>query len=104
MLLLEGGTLVAVGVLLGRFLPARRRTPKPFKPEPPPKPVCGCTHHFALHDPQTKACHGTVKTPKHNAAGGHVGYTYPACACRQYVGPIPYPDFVALDIADGASQ
>jgi hypothetical protein len=95
---IEGALIALAGVLIGRFLPGRRRHPKPPKPAPPPKPVCGCTHHFAMHDPQSKACHGTVKTPEFNRAGGHVGYTYPACACRQYVGPVPMPEFFASEI------
>lgn len=96
MLMLEGALIALVGVLVGRFMPGRRRGPKPI---PPPQPICGCTHHFALHDPETKACHGTVKTRKHNAIGDHIGYTYPACACRQYTGPTPMPEFFANEIS-----
>jgi len=95
---IEGALIALAGVLIGRFLPGRRRHPKTPRPTPPPKPMCGCTHHYAMHDPATKACHGTVKTPQHNSIGHHVGYTYPACACRQYVGPVPMPEFFASEI------
>ena len=95
--LIIGGGLVAAGYVSGRIGRARRH-PKPPKPTPPPKPICGCSHHYALHDPESKACHGSVKTPKHNVVGDQVGYTYPACACRQYVGPVPMPEFFAPEI------
>ncbi len=105
--LLAGGGLVIAGVLLGRFLPARRRGPKPVKPV---QPICGCGHHLSLHDPETKACHGSARgteTAVRDKAGdpvldswGYVQTTYEKgpCACRHYTGPEPLPDYYAPEI------
>lgn len=95
--LIIGGGLVAAGYGSGR-VGRRRRHPRAPKAAPPPKPMCGCSHHYALHDPKTKVCHGTVKTTKYDTNGYQVGYTYPPCACRQYVGPVPMPELFAQEI------
>lgn len=104
---LAGGGLVVAGVLLGRFLPARRRGPKPPKPV---QPICGCGHHHGMHDPETGHCHDLVKggaTAVKDAKGnpvkdayGYVQKTYEKiqCGCRRYSGPEPLPEYFAPGI------
>jgi hypothetical protein len=58
------------------------------------KPVCGCEHHRAMHDPKTNACHG-----KEYEGGG----VYSRCTCRQYVGPEPLPSYYAPEIDSGST-
>lgn len=52
--MLAGGALVAAGYLIGRYMPGRRRTPKP------PQPICGCGHELAYHDPERGVCRAGV--------------------------------------------
>lgn len=70
-----GAVIFAVGYVSGRVGRAHR-TRKPADPY-----VCGCQHHFAVHDPKTNACNASVYR------GG--GYGYKPCACKQYVGERP---------------
>lgn len=87
---LEGALIALVSVGVGRFIPNRRRRPKP---PPPIKPICGCMHHKSSHDPKTGACNAAVERPKYNSIGDHIGIEYRDCACRQYVGPEPHTEF-----------
>lgn len=96
--MLAGGCLVLAGMLLGRFLPARRRTPQPPKP---PKPVCGCTHQLAFHDPATGECHGVNSVEKYSRTGYWVGEEQIRCTCRQYDGPTPLPTVYVPEVTDG---
>jgi hypothetical protein len=80
--LVVGAGLLAAGFLAGH-LTARRSARR--RPDGPQEPVCGCTHHRALHDPETGECHERVKVP----LGGGGGYSWELCLCRQYVGPEP---------------
>ena len=87
---IEVGVAVIIGVLLGRFLPNRRKGPK----VKPVKPVCGCDHHHSYHDPATGECHGRV----------YVGMgAYENCTCKQYSGPVPMPEYYAPEIAGGTA-
>lgn len=52
---------------------------------------CGCSHHLSHHDPKTNKCNATVPTRKYDSLGDWVGWSYPACACKQYVGDRPPP-------------
>jgi len=56
------------------------------------KPVCGCDHHRAMHDPKTNECHGR------NYEGGGI---YSRCTCRQYIGPEPLPSYYVSEIEPG---
>jgi hypothetical protein len=84
---------------LGQWLPRppslrRRRAPAA------PKPVCGCDHHYSLHDPETARCHGTVKsTSAYNHIGVWVGHKDLPCTCRRYSGPVPLPEYFAPEIS-----
>lgn len=82
--LLAGAGIFIVGVVAGRI---RRKSPSP------PKPICGCSHSLAEHDPETKTCHGTFKGDYH-VNGQWVSARRP-CTCRQYVGPQPLEQLFA---------
>ncbi len=93
---LEFALVALAGVLLGRFLPNRRKGPKPPKPV---EPICGCEHHHAHHDPATGKCHAGVEVPsKYNQYGVVIAWTNASCACRQYSGPQPMPEFFAPEV------
>jgi hypothetical protein len=90
----------------------RRRMPKP-----PPKPICGCSHHFALHDKDGR-CHEVqaimddrevvVTDPSGKPVKADGGYTRVdvhtviiaemPCACQHYSGPIPHDAYFATEI------
>lgn len=102
MLLLLTGACIAVacfaaGVTAGPYLHRQRAAPAPPKTV---KPVCGCTHHYAFHDAETRKCAGSVNIAV---------YPYPVktapCPCRNYCGPEPLPEYYAPEIAnDGDSR
>jgi hypothetical protein len=98
--MLLGAAILAFGILVGRFMPARRRTPKLV---PPPKPICGCTHHHSYHDPETARCHGLMKGEpvRYNASAVPTAYSKVPCTCRQYSGPVPLSEVYAPEITNG---
>jgi hypothetical protein len=62
-----------------------------------PRPVCGCGHHYAMHDPTSGMCHAV--TPMATEVGaGKVVMEPRDCACRTYSGPEPLPAFYAPPI------
>ncbi|MFJ9695535.1 hypothetical protein [Kitasatospora sp. NPDC101183] len=66
----------------------------------PPEPVCGCTHHLAVHDDQGR-CHEESQTPvAWDADGRPFAYELRACACRRYVGPEPLGTVFAPELVD----
>ena len=74
------GALVAFA---GYKVGTRRRTlPSPEGP------ICGCEHHFAMHDPETKKCHAYVGWHWQDAVR-----VEDFCMCRQYTGPEPLPEY-----------
>jgi len=87
--MLEGALILLAGVLVGRFMPGRRRRPKPL---PPPKPICGCGHHRSFHS-DGKAC--TKDVERYNSIKGT---HWVECACGEYTGPEPAPSFYAPEI------
>lgn len=100
---IEIGVAVVIGVLLGRFLPSRRRkTPEPRKS---PEPICGCDHHHGFHDSKTGECHGQVdgNPVKYNEYGRPMAYEQVRCSCRQYSGPVPIPEFYAPEITEAGN-
>lgn len=58
------------------------------------KPICGCGHHRAMHDPKTSECHGR------EYEGGGI---YSRRTCRQYAGPEPLPSYYAPEIDSGST-
>lgn len=96
MLLFDGGLIAIVGILVGRFLPGRRRTPRPA---PAPKPVCGCGHGLHDHDPETRTCNARLKSYKYDGVvEDEVLDKYVPCTCKQYTGPEYVPNYIAREI------
>lgn len=99
--MIEGALILLAGIVVGRFLPGRRRKLKSLIPV---KAVCGCGHGLETHDPETKACHARVRKYKWDSyagfmmSGKEVFAGYADCACRQYTGPEPLPEFFAQEI------
>jgi hypothetical protein len=95
--IIEGAIIALAGVLIGRFLPNRRKGPKPPKPV---KPICGCEHHHAHHDPATGTCNASVDVPtRYDSYGIARAWKQSPCACRQYSGPVPMPEVYAPEIS-----
>lgn len=92
-MLIEGALIALAGVLVGRFLPSRRRGPKPPKPV---QPICGCGHHRSYH-PDGSKC--TFDVERWSTARGMYR---DSCPCGQYVGPEPLPEFFAQEIGSGS--
>jgi hypothetical protein len=93
---IEGALILLVGLVIGRFTPARRRRPKPPKPV---EPICGCGHGIHDHDPDTKSCHAQTKAYRYDRIEEREVFNkYVPCTCRQYTGPTPLPEFFATEI------
>lgn len=92
--LLAGAFVLAVGILIGRLLPERRKGPKAVEA------LCGCTHHHSFHDPKTGQCHSLMRVP---STASRDSYHTP-CTCKQYSGPTVYPEFYAPEIAGEAGE
>jgi len=97
--MLGGGLLFFTGFLLGRVHRPHRKIKEP-------KPVCGCKHHYSMHDKETGHCHGmssTGGTPVRDRYGNPVLDRYGdvqfasnvPCGCRRYAGPEPLPTYTA---------
>jgi hypothetical protein len=108
--MLIGALIFALGAVFGRVMPSRKRGPKPPKPV---QPICGCTHHYSLHDPKAGECHGAADAGRaavrdqHGKpvkdSWGEVVFTreHGRCGCRRYTGPLPLPEYFAPEISDG---
>lgn len=91
--MLTGGGLVAIGWLIGRFGPARRRTPAP------PKPICGCGHALAYHNPTNGICRAEDIEDDVWDEKAHRHVTKAVrCLCLQYTGPTPLPTVYAPEV------
>jgi hypothetical protein len=80
--LLEGAVIAVAAFLAGQRLPRprlRRGAPKLSRP------VCGCKHELAYHDPESGRCHNWDRRTG-------------ACTCKQYSGPQSLPEYYAPDI------
>lgn len=90
--IIEGALAVLLGIIIGRVMPARRKTPRL---PPSPKPICGCGHHLAYHDKKTGQCSNYQPGVVHAETGNKV-----QCKCKQYSGPLPLEQLVPTDISD----
>ena len=104
--MLLGAALVIAGMLLGRFMPARRTGRKPPKPR---DPICGCSHDLAHHEPDGDGggtvCHALArgKITSWNDYDIANGWEMVQCSCRQYSGPrLIDPGYVARELSDGS--
>lgn len=92
--MLEGAAILLAGILVGRFLPSRRRRKEPK----PIEPVCGCGHQYAFHDPGTGRCGGRVEVNRWSGKGRWAGLDREQCPCQRYTGPEPLPEYYAPEI------
>lgn len=91
--MLEGALILLAGIAIGRLLRAPREAARN------PEPACGCTHHYAYHDPETGACAAGVSVPSsYSDTGSVTAYKLAPCACQRYSGPVPLPEVFAPEI------
>jgi hypothetical protein len=57
--------------------------------------VCGCGHHYALHD-EEQVCRGTDRQLVETGREGR-RYVAQPCGCKRYSGPGPLPRYVSGD-------
>jgi hypothetical protein len=76
---IEGAAILAVGWVVGHITARlHRRNPKASPP------ICGCTHHFSMHD--TEGCHHFTMRDSYDPNGGkYLGKQPVRCGCRKYV-------------------
>lgn len=86
MLMIDGAVILLAGILIGRFLPARR----PAKGEPG-TPMCPCGHARSFHIKGTGAC-GWKRQER------LFEFEAKKCSCKHYGGPEPLPDYYAPEI------
>lgn len=101
-MMLEGALISAVSLLagmgIGRVWPGRRKGRKPAKP------VCGCGHDLAHHEPDGdgggSVCHATIRTASGwDLYGNTRTWKQVPCTCKQYTGPrIMDPGYVAREL------
>jgi hypothetical protein len=87
-----GAALLAVGFLAGRIGRAGRRPPDE-------QPICGCTHHRSMHDPESGTCRARIKL-----GNWFDGYHHQTCRCRQYSGPVPIIDLWTPPVLPAAKE
>lgn len=90
--ILAGGGLTILGILIGRFMPGRRRVDKQ------PKAICGCGHAYAFHNKETSACNHKRLQDMYNKKGDYIGKQPVGCPCERYDGPTPLGDIIANEI------
>lgn len=100
--MLEGALILLAGILIGRFLPGRR---KARKQAGGPEPVCGCEHHYSFHDPESGKCHGMVSQATYfDSYGAERAWKQVSCTCRKYAGPELMPTYYVPEIATGTGE
>lgn len=92
----EGALCVLIGIVIGRIW---RRDKKGTAGDP--VPVCGCEHHYSMHDLEAGRCYGTVrgKPLKYNDFNRPVVWEQVPCTCRRYTGPEPLPAYYAPGVS-----
>jgi hypothetical protein len=84
--MLIGAVLLFIGMVIGRLstrLPSRTQ-----HKEIEPVPVCGCEHHYSMHDAEGR-CHDRDSIWE---GGKHKVFD---CGCQHYTGPEPLPRYIA---------
>jgi hypothetical protein len=91
---------------------------KPQKPPKPPEPICGCGHHAAYHDRETRRCGHTtaryseieeaIRTEKGNPVRDRYDDVQTVhksvyegsdpCGCHGYIGPEPISTYTAMPL------
>lgn len=96
--MIEGALILLAGIAIGRVIRLRAR-PRAYKPKVV-QPICGCKHHYSMHDPKTGICSGGF-----DEWGDAVNYQRVGkkdgtpCTCKVYSGPQPLPEYYAPEIA-----
>jgi hypothetical protein len=62
-----------------------------------PEAVCGCRHHYSFHDPETSRCK-ELDSKRRVVENGVVTAELPACRCRRYTGPEPFPSYFPQEL------
>lgn len=101
--------LIAMTLYFWVYLRFGRQHREPAKPLPPkePQPICGCGHHYSVHD-DANVCHSisnqlVSREPKVMKVG-YEGedhevhyvekYAQVPCSCQRYTGPEPLPTYI----------
>lgn len=97
-MLVEGALILIIGIVIGRLWGKDRKKNTGLKD---PKPVCGCKHHYSMHDAETGHCHGQVRgNPlRYDSFDDPTAWEMVQCPCRRYAGPEPLPTLYAPEIA-----
>jgi hypothetical protein len=85
-----GAASAMVAYTLGQARGRRSRSNRMLELEPPP--VCGCTHHYSLHD-DDRVCHGVNRVKEQTTREG-VSWISQPCGCKRYTGPETLPRYV----------
>lgn len=88
--LLVGAGIFAGGMAVGRVAQVRSR-PRTVKSS---KPVCGCEHELAYHDPKTGECHAEISRFVYDIGD----YQWRQCTCCRYTGPEPLTSYYAPEL------
>lgn len=111
-------TLAIVGTAsLFSWLAGRRSEAKAQKSAVPaePEPICGCSHHFSMHDADGKCQHGeterilvergdpqAILVYRGSVSRSKIAYQHERwevietqCPCVSYTGPEPLPRYVS---------
>jgi hypothetical protein len=91
-MMLTGALILLMGLIIGYLLGRAMNRAKKLgiKPAKEPKPICGCTHHYSMHN-RDGTCHGKVYLGEDRDYISH----YEQCTCQRYTGPEPLPLMIA---------
>lgn len=92
-------------IAYGQIQVAKTQAPLMSGRHLPAVPICGCGHAFSFHSPteEHKPCkymnRGKYQTFDKRTMNRVFGGWYEGekCSCVQYVGPLPLPEFMALE-------
>ena len=86
--MLIGALILFIGIVVGRL--SSRLKPRAIDGEP--KPICGCKHHYSMHDENGKC---QFEEDYHWHKGERRSDT---CPCQRYSGPEPLPKYIAGEL------